>query len=338
MKARITPAPRPAAVGSPHARILGVGGYRPRRVVTNDEVCERIDSNDEWIRTRTGIVTRAWAGPDETLADMAVSASGKALAAAGITADALDCVIVATFTHLWQTPAVATEIAHRLGAHTAAAFDISAGCAGFVHALALAADTVRGRGGHVLVIGAERMSDLLDLDDRSTAVIFGDGAGAAVVGPSSTPAIGPVIWGADGSQADAVTQTVPWDALRDDRDLRWPALTQKGQQVFRWAVYEISKVARQALDAAGVTVDDLDVFIPHQANVRIIDAMARNLGLPDTTVIARDVTTSGNTSGASIPLAMDALLASNEVSPGDLALLIGFGAGLSYAATVVALP
>ncbi|MGK5531110.1 beta-ketoacyl-ACP synthase III [Streptomyces sp. URMC 129] len=338
MKARITPAPGPAAAGAPHARILGVGGYRPRRVVTNDEVCARIDSTDEWIRTRTGIVTRAWAGPDETLADMGVAASGKALAAAGITADALDCVIVATFTHLKQTPAVATGIAHRLGAHAAAAFDISAGCAGFVHALALAADTVRGRGGHVLVIGAERMSDLLDLDDRSTAVIFGDGAGAAVVGPSPTPAIGPVIWGADGSQSDAVTQTVPWDALRLDRDQRWPALTQKGQQVFRWAVYEVSKVARRALDAAGVAVDDLDVFIPHQANVRIIDAMARNLGLPERTVVARDVSTAGNTSGASIPLAMDALMATNDVGPGDLALLIGFGAGLSYAATVVALP
>ncbi|UED87401.1 beta-ketoacyl-ACP synthase 3 [Streptomyces profundus] len=333
MKARITP-----AVGAPHARVLGVGGYRPRRVVTNEEVCERIDSSDEWIRTRTGIVTRGWAEPDETLTEMAVAASGKALAAAGITADALGGLIVATFTHLWQTPAVATGIAHRLGADRAAAFDVSAGCAGFVHALALASHTVRAEGGHVLVVGTERMTDLLDLEDRATAIIFGDGAGAMVVGPSETPAIGPVIWGADGSQQDAVTQTVPWDALRDDRESRWPALTQKGQQVFRWAVYEVAEVARRAVAAAGLTMADIDVFVPHQANVRIIDAMVRGLDLPESTVVARDVTSSGNTSGASIPLAVDALLASNDVGPGDLALLIGFGAGLSFAATVVAMP
>ncbi|WP_435240343.1 beta-ketoacyl-ACP synthase III [Streptomyces cucumeris] len=332
MKARITP-----SVGAPHARILGVGAYRPRRAVTNEELCGRVDSSDAWIRTRTGITSRGWADPDETIADMAVPAAGKALAAAGVPADALDCVIVATFTHLRQTPAVAAEVAHRLGTH-AAAFDVSAGCAGFVHGLSLAADAVRSRGGHVLVIGAERMTDLLDLDDRSTAVIFGDGAGAVVIGPSRTPAIGPVVWGADGSQTEAISQTVPWDALRGDRDLRWPALQQQGQKVFRWAVYEVSKVAEQALAAAGVSPADLDAFIPHQANTRIIDAMAKRLELPESTVIARDIVTTGNTSGASIPLAMEALMSSDATSPGDLALLVGYGAGLSYAATVVALP
>ncbi|WP_432589823.1 beta-ketoacyl-ACP synthase III [Streptomyces sp. HD1123-B1] len=332
MKARITP-----SVGAPHARILGVGAYRPRRAVTNEELCGRVDSSDEWIRTRTGIISRGWADPDETIAEMAVPAAGKALAAAGVPAGALDCVIVATFTHLRQTPAVAAEVAHRLGTH-AAAFDVSAGCAGFVHGLSLAADAVRSRGGHVLVIGAERMTDLLDLDDRSTAVIFGDGAGAVVVGPSRTPAIGPVVWGADGSQTEAISQTVPWDALRGDRDLRWPALQQQGQKVFRWAVYEVSKVAEQALAAAGVSPADLDAFIPHQANTRIIDAMAKRLELPESTVIARDIVTTGNTSGASIPMAMEALMSSDATSPGDLALLVGYGAGLSYAATVVALP
>ncbi|MEU8828454.1 beta-ketoacyl-ACP synthase 3 [Streptomyces sp. NPDC048636] len=332
MKARITP-----SEGAPHARILGMGAYRPRRAVTNEELCHRVDSSDEWIRTRTGITARGWADPDETIADMAVAAAGKALAAAGVAADALDCVIVATFTHLRQTPAVAAEVAHRLGTH-AAAFDVSAGCAGFVHGLSLAADAVRSRGGHVLVIGAERMTDLLDLDDRSTAVIFGDGAGAVVVGPSRTPAIGPVVWGADGSQTEAISQTVPWDALRTDRGLRWPALQQQGQKVFRWAVYEVSKVAERALAAAGVSAADIDAFIPHQANTRIIDAMAKRLGLPESTVIARDIVTTGNTSGASIPLAMEALMSSDATSPGDLALLVGYGAGLSYAATVVALP
>ncbi|GAA2349692.1 beta-ketoacyl-ACP synthase 3 [Streptomyces carpaticus] len=338
MKPRITPSGRHATGGAPHARISGVGGYRPHRLVGNAEVCERIDSSDAWIRERTGIVTRGWAGPEETLTEMGSAAAGKALAAAGITADALDCVIVATFTHLWQTPAAATAIAHRLGAHGAAAFDLSAGCAGFVHALSLAADTVRARGGHVLVIGAERMTDLLDVEDRATAMIFGDGAGAVVVSPSATQAIGPVVWGADGGQWDAVTQTAPWDALRTDPGLRWPALTQKGPQVFRWAVYEVSKVAQEAVTAAGLTPRDLDAFIPHQANVRIIDGMAKRLGLTDDTVIARDIVTTGNTSGASVPLAMEAVMATEDVGSGDLALLVGFGAGLSYAATVVALP
>ncbi|MFE1357347.1 MULTISPECIES: beta-ketoacyl-ACP synthase 3 [Streptomyces] len=338
MKPRITPSGRHATGGAPHARISGVGGYRPHRLVGNAEVCERIDSSDAWIRERTGIVTRGWAGPEETLTEMGSAAAGKALAAAGITADALDCVIVATFTHLWQTPAAATAIAHRLGAHGAAAFDLSAGCAGFVHALSLAADTVRARGGHVLVIGAERMTDLLDVEDRATAMIFGDGAGAVVVSPSATQAIGPVVWGADGGQWDAVTQTAPWDALRTDPGLRWPALTQKGPQVFRWAVYEVSKVAQEAVTAAGLTPRDLDAFIPHQANVRIIDGMAKRLGLTGDTVVARDIVTTGNTSGASVPLAMEAVMATEDVGSGDLALLVGFGAGLSYAATVVALP
>ncbi|WP_438306896.1 beta-ketoacyl-ACP synthase III (plasmid) [Streptomyces sp. HUAS TT11] len=326
------------AEGAPHAQLLGVGGYRPRRTVTNEEVCRHIDSSDEWIRARTGIASRNWASPDESIVGMGQNAAEKALAAAGIAAGRLDCVIVATFTHLQQTPAVATGIAHRIGADGAAAFDISAGCAGFVHAVALAADAIRSRGGHVLVIGAERMTDLLDLEDRSTAFIFGDGAGAVVIGPSQVPAIGPVIWGADGSKTDVISQTVPWDALRGNPDQRWPALRQEGQQVFRWAVYEMAKVARLALDAAGISVADLDVFIPHQANLRIIESMARTLRLPDSVVIARDIVTSGNTSGASIPLAMDALLASGQADPGDLALILGYGAGLSYAATVVRLP
>ncbi|GAA3804223.1 ketoacyl-ACP synthase III [Streptomyces coacervatus] len=318
--------------------LLGVGSYRPRRVVDNDEICRNIDSSDEWIRSRTGIVSRRWAGADESIADMAELAAEKALAAAGVLPQDVDCVIVATFTHLKQTPAVAAEIAHRIGAVAAAAFDISAGCAGFVHGLALAADTVRSRGRHVLVVGAERMTDLLDREDRSTAFIFGDGAGAVVLGPAATSGVGPVVWGADGSQADAISQTVPWDAMRDAPDQRWPALRQDGQKVFRWAVYEMAKVARQALDAAGLQAGDLDAFIPHQANVRIIDGLARGIGLPGHVVIARDIVTTGNTSGASIPLAMDALLGAGEVRSGGLALLLGYGAGLSYAATVVELP
>lgn len=324
--------------GARHSRILGVGSYRPRRIVDNAEVCRHIDSSDEWIRARTGIVTRRWADPDETLGVMAEHAASKAVAAAGITPGDITLVIAATFTHLKQTPAIATEIGHRLGATGAPGFDISAGCAGFVHALALASDSVRARGGHVLVVGVERMSDILDLTDRSTAFIFGDGAGAVVVGPSDTPGIGPVVWGADGSQADAITQSVPWDALRDDPSQPFPALRQEGQRVFRWAVYEMSKVAVQALDAAGLTAADLDAFVPHQANERIIDAMTRSMGLPERVAVAKDIVTAGNTSGASVPLAMDALLASGRAVPGDTALLLGYGSGLSYAALAATLP
>ncbi|MFD4370788.1 beta-ketoacyl-ACP synthase III [Streptomyces sp. NPDC058486] len=325
--------------GARHARILGVGAYRPRRVVDNTEVCRSIDSTDEWIRRRTGIVTRRWAGPDETLEAMGSEAASKAMAAAGTDPARIDCVIVATFTHLMQTPAVAARIAHRVGAVHAAAFDVSAGCAGFVHGVALAADAVRARGGHVLVVGAERMTDLLNLSDRSTAFIFGDGAGAVVIGPSETPGIGPVVWGADGSQHEAIAQTEPWTALKDaPPGGEFPSLRQEGRSVFRWAVYQMPEVALRAVREAGLDVTDLDVFLPHQANVRIIDAMADRIGLPPTVVVAKDIVHSGNTSGASIPLAMEALLASGEARSGDTALLLGYGAGLSYAGTVVTLP
>ncbi len=211
---------RPAE-GHGHASILGVGGYRPARIVTNAEICEQIDSTDEWIRERSGIAERRHAAPGETVVDMAVAAAEKALAASGITADRLDAVVVGTVTHLYQTPAAATLIAHRLGATSAAAFDLSAACAGFCHGLAVANDLVRGGSArHVLVIGVERLTDMIDPTDRGTAFIFGDGAGAAVVGPSAEPGIGPVVWGADGGQAEAITQNVSWDALREDPGTR----------------------------------------------------------------------------------------------------------------------
>ncbi|WP_328471956.1 beta-ketoacyl-ACP synthase III [Streptomyces sp. NBC_00448] len=325
-------------MGAPHSRILGVGAYRPRRIVDNAEACRHIDSSDEWIRARTGIVTRRWADPDETLGVMAEAAALKAIAAAGITPSDVTCVIAATFTHLMQTPAIATEIAHRVGADRAAGFDISAGCAGFVHGVVLASDAVRARGGHVLVVGVERMSDIIDLTDRSTAFIFGDGAGAVVVGPSQTPGIGPAVWGADGSQADAIRQSVPWNTLRDDPQHPFPSLRQDGQRVFRWAVYEMAKVAVQAVEAAGLRPEDLDAFIPHQANERIIDSMTKSMGLPARVTVAKDIVTSGNTSGASIPMAMDAVLAAGDAASGDTALLLGYGSGLSYAAVVATLP
>jgi 3-oxoacyl-[acyl-carrier-protein] synthase-3 len=336
MTAKIRP-----SKGAPYAKILGVGGYRPTRVVPNEVILEHIDSSDEWIRSRSGIASRHWAGPEETVAEMSIAAGGKAIADAGLDPSQIDAVVVATVSHFKQTPAVATEIAHRLGAGTPAAFDISAGCAGFTYGLTLAKSmVVDGTANLVLVIGVERLSDLTDKEDRSTAFLFGDGAGAVVVGPSAEPAIGPTVWGSEGDKSETIKQTVSWDVYREAApdQVRFPAITQEGQAVFRWAVFEMAKVAQEALDAAGITAADLDAFIPHQANMRIIDSMIKTLKLPDHVAVARDVETTGNTSAASIPLAMERLLATGEAKSGDTALVIGFGAGLVYAATVVTLP
>ncbi|MEU3603363.1 ketoacyl-ACP synthase III [Streptomyces sp. NPDC006798] len=325
--------------GAPYARIMGVGGYRPVRVVPNDVILETIDSSDEWIRSRSGIATRHWASDEETVTAMSLEASGKALADAGVEPHQIGGVIVATVSHFQQTPAVATEIADRLGTIKPAAFDISAGCAGFGYALTLAKGMITdGSAEHVLVIGVERLSDLTDLEDRATAFLFGDGAGAVVVGPATEPMIGPTVWGSEGDKSETIKQTVPWTDYRDGSVEKFPAIRQEGQAVFRWAVFEMAKVAQQALDAAGITADDLDVFIPHQANMRIIDSMVKTLKLPEHVTVARDVETTGNTSAASIPLAMERLLATGQAKSGDTALVIGFGAGLVYAATVVTLP
>jgi len=334
----VTAAITPQTAAS-HARILGVGAYRPARVVTNAEVVERIDSSDEWIRERSGIVERRVAARDETVVDMSVAAAEKALAHAGITPDQLGTVLIATVTHMLQTPAAGPLVAQRIGATNAAAFDISAACAGFCHGVALANDMVRsGTSAYVLVVGVEKLTQMIDPYDRSTAFLFGDGAGAVVIGPSDVPGIGPVVWGADGGQAQAITQDAPWDLLKDDPTHKFPSLSMEGQTVFRWAVFQMAPVAQKALEAAGVSVDDLDAFIPHQANLRIVEAMAKKLGIPEGVAIARDIIETGNTSAASIPLAMARMLESGEVRSGGTALLIGFGAGLVYAAQVVTLP
>ncbi len=329
--------------GAQHAAILGLGAYRPSRVIPNSEVVEAIDSTDEWIQQRSGIKQRRWATPDETVQLMSVSAAREAIERAGIAPAQIDCVVVATVTHLLQTPAIATAIAHELGTENAAAFDISAACAGFCHGVSLAADMVRGgSAGHVLVIGVERLSDLTDLYDRGTAFIFADGAGAAVVGPSDTAAIGPVVWGSDGEQYDLIRQKEDWRDVVGTPAVPgsgvMPNLVMQGNPVFRWASFAMAKVGQQALDRAGISVDDLDVFVPHQANMRIIDAMARSMKLPEGVKIARDIADQGNTSAASIPLALHRMIEEGEAKSGDVALLIAFGAGLAYAAQVVTVP
>jgi 3-oxoacyl-[acyl-carrier-protein] synthase III len=338
MGAAITP-----ATGAPHAGILGVGAYRPVRLVPNADVVDAIDSSDEWIQQRSGIRTRRWAGPEESVQMMSVEASRLALERAGLDARQIDCVVVATVSHLLQTPAVATAVAHELGTEQAAAFDISAACSGFCHGIAMAADFVRaGSARHVLVVGVERLTDILDLTDRGTAFIFADGAGAAVVGPTDTPGIGPVVWGSDGEQFDLIRQREDWRDVVGSPEVPgsgvMPHLVMQGNPVFRWASFAMAKIGQQAIDRAGITLDDLDVFVPHQANMRIIDAMARSMKLPAHVRIARDVADQGNTSAASVPLALDRMMAEGEARSGDTALLIAFGAGLSYAAQVVTVP
>lgn len=329
-------------VGAAHARILGVGGYRPSRVIPNSEIVDAIDSSDDWIRTRSGIEERRWAEPEETVRFMSVEAAKQALAAAGVEPAQIDCVIVATVSHMMQTPGVAPMIAADLGCEQPAAFDISAACAGFCTALSMASDFVRGgSAGHVLVIGVERLSDITDVHDRGTAFIFADGAGAVVVGPSETPGIGPVVWGSDGERADLIIQKTDWltfignEAVPGDER---PWLTMQGNPVFRWASFAMAKIAQEALDRAGITADELDCFVPHQANMRIIDALAKAMKLPEHVKIARDIATMGNTSAASIPLALERMKREGQAKSGETALFIAFGAGLVYAAQVVVLP
>jgi 3-oxoacyl-[acyl-carrier-protein] synthase-3 len=328
-----------SSVGAPQATILGIGTYRPSRVVPNDELVDAIDSSDEWIQQRSGIKERRFAGPDETVQMMSVAASRQALERAGLEPAQVDCVVVATVSHMMQTPAVATAIAHELGTDKAPAFDISAACAGFCHGLALGSDMVRaGSAKHVLVIGVERLTDITSLNDRGTAFIFADGAGAAVIGPSDEVGIGPVVWGSDGEQFDLIRQDEDWrDVLAQDEP-RMPHLIMQGSAVFRWASFAMAKVAQQTLDRTGITVDDLDVFVPHQANMRITDAMARAMKLPDHVKIARDIAHQGNTSAASIPLALGRMIDDGDAKSGDTALMIAFGAGLAYAAQVVKVP
>jgi 3-oxoacyl-[acyl-carrier-protein] synthase III len=316
--------------GSAGARILAFGGYQPAKVLTNDDLAAMVDTNDEWIRSRVGIASRRIAGPDETVADMAVAAGGKALAASGLSPRDIDLVIVATCTPEVQIPNTAATVARRLGISAPGAYDMNAACAGFCYALANAADAVRtGTAGHVLVIGSEKLSQWIDWTDRSTCIIFADGAGAAVVGPVADPdeaGIGPVAWGSAGDMADKI--------YIKDRD---SFIVQEGQAVFRWATTALHPVARQACERAGVDPTELAAFVPHQANLRIVEAIARKLGAPQA-VVADDIVTAGNTSSASIPLALSRMLERGEIPSGAPVLLLGFGAGICYAGQVITVP
>jgi len=320
-----------------HAGFLGLGTYRPERVVPNSELVERIESSDEWIVERSGIRERRYAGADETVASMAAAAATAALTDANLTAGDIDLVILATFTHRYATPSAAAEVSALIGATNAAAVDVGAACAGFAYAVGLADGAVRaGTAKRVLVIGAEKISEVIDFDDRGTAFLFGDGAGAVVIGQTPEQGIGPTVWGADGSQMDAIIMNP--DTFTAGKEKTNSVLTMQGQTVFRWAIGSMGDVCQRALVAAGVTADDICAFVPHQANMRITNSLVKNLGFPESVAIARDIENAGNTSAASIPLALDRLRQNGEVTSGDLVLLVGFGAGLAFAAQVARVP
>jgi 3-oxoacyl-[acyl-carrier-protein] synthase III len=326
------------STGPAHTRIYSYGAARGENHVPNDDLVGPIDSSDEWIRQRTGIVTRVRAVPETTAIELATAAAQQAIERSGLDPSQIDAVIIATISNPVQTPSVSAIVADRIGANPAAAYDLNAACAGFAYGVAQADALIRAGSVHyAVVVGAEKLSDIVDPTDRSISFLLGDGAGAAVVGPSDFPGIGPTVWGSDGSKADAVGMNATLTDFRDGK-VPWPTLRQEGPTVFRWAVWEMVKVARQALDEAGVEASDLAAFVPHQANMRIIDEFAKQLKLPDTVIVGRDIETTGNTSAASIPLATDRLLLEHPELSGGLALQIGFGAGLVFGAQVVVLP
>ncbi len=317
------------ATGPAGSRILAMGHYQPSRILTNDELSRMVDTNDQWIRERVGIVTRRIAD-DETVVDMAVAAASKALANAGLTPADIDLVVVATCTAPDRSPNTACRVAARLGIPAPAAYDINTACSGFCYALATADHAIRaGAARHALVIGAEKLSDVTDWTDRSTCILFGDAAGAAVLGAvaeGEAPGIGPVLWGSAPERSGAV-RIEGWQ----------PYLSQDGQTVFRWATTALAPLALQACERAGVEVSELAAFVSHQANARIIEGIAKRLALPNA-IVAMDVVESGNTSAASIPLALSKLVERREIPSGAPVLLFGFGGGLTYAGQVVRCP
>ncbi|WP_328398583.1 beta-ketoacyl-ACP synthase 3 [Nocardia sp. NBC_00416] len=336
--------------GHDNVAMLGIGAYRPRRVVSNDEVCQVLDSSDEWIFERSGIRNRRWISGDETLRSISVAAARRALRNSGVDPARIGALILATSSWPMLTPHGAPIVASDLGMNGIPAFDLTSGCGGFGYGLGVATDMIRaGSADYVLLIGAETMTIGIDPTDRGTAFIFGDGAGAVVIGPSEENGISPTVWGSDGENAEAIKQDINFiDYMQRAQDLQGTdpavepvgrmALRMEGPRVFRWAAVTLPRALSTALDVAGVSKDDIEVFIPHQANARINELMKKNLGLADEIPMAGDIENTGNTSAASIPLAMEEMLATGKAKGGQLALLLGFGAGLSYAGQVVILP
>ncbi|MFE5589565.1 beta-ketoacyl-ACP synthase III [Streptomyces sp. NPDC056549] len=310
-------------------RIAALGHYQPAKVLTNHDLAELVDTSDEWILSRVGIRTRHVAGPDEPVDELAAHAGGKALAAAGLTAGDVDLVLVATSTAIDRSPNTAARVAARLGMGSPATMDLNVVCAGFTHALATADHAVRaGAARRALVIGADKMTEITDWTDRTTCVLTGDGAGAAIVEATETDtgAIGPVLWGSVPEMGHAVRiEGTP------------PRFAQEGQSVYRWATQQLPALARKTCERSGIAPEDLAGVVLHQANLRIIEPLAAKIGAVNA-VVARDVVDSGNTSAASIPLALAKLVERGELPSGAPVLLFGFGGNLSYAGQVIRVP
>lgn len=310
------------------SRVVALGHYQPAKVLTNEDLAAMVETNDEWIRSRVGIRTRHVAGADEPVDELAYQAAGKALAHAGLSPDDIDLVLVATSTAIDRSPNMAARVAAKLGMRGApAVMDINVVCSGFTHALATADHAIRaGSATRALVIGADKMTEITDWTDRTTCVLTGDGAGAAVVEACEEPGIGPVLWGSVPEMGHAVRiEGTP------------PVFAQEGQSVYRWTTSQLPPLARKVCEKAGVTPEELAGVVLHQANLRIIEPLAAKIGAVNA-VVARDVVDSGNTSAASIPMALSKLVERGEIPSGAPVLLFGFGGNLSYAGQVIRCP
>ncbi len=311
------------------AKIVAVAAQRPARTLTNSELPSELEFDDEWIQARTGIISRGVASDEETLVELSAGAASKAIASAGIDPATIDLTIVATSSNPVTTPGIAPPLTNKLSL-TSGAFDLMGACAGFCYSINVAADTVRaGSARNVLLVGAERISDRMDWTDPNTCYLFGDGAGAVIISATdeADDGIGPVVWGSDGALADYIAQPLGSKYLHMD-----------GQGVYKWAITELAGIAREACEKAGIEPSQLDAFVPHQANLRIIEAVSRGLGLGPNTVVADDVKYAGNTSAASIPMALSRLKEEGRIKPGDSTLFIGFGSGMTWASQVVRCP
>ena len=315
--------------------ITGLGSYLPEQVVTNEDFAKRLDTSDEWIRTRTGIRERHYAAPDEATSDLATAAGRAALKDAGLTADDVDVIIVATTTPDHPVPATAPIVAARLG-RTCTAFDLNAACSGFVYGLQVGAGMAAG-GSTVLLIGAETLTRYVDPDDRSIAVLFGDGAGAVVLQRDDAATIGPFDLGSDGSELEILWMRAggsrePFDPIAHAEASS--RMSMRGGDVYRHAVTRMTSSSQIVLEAASITIDDIDLMVGHQANLRILEAVGQRLGVPEDRCHIT-VDRHGNTSAASIPLALDDARQQGLLEPGARLLLTAFGGGLTWGSCIL---
>jgi 3-oxoacyl-[acyl-carrier-protein] synthase-3 len=325
----------------PIARITGIGAAVPERVMTNAEFAQTLDTSDEWIVERTGIRERRIAGADESLGSLCLAASKRALGGAGLVPADLGAIVLATVTPDRRLPSTACELQAALGAVNAAAFDIAAACPGFVYALGIAEGFIAtGQSRHVLVLGAEKLSTITDFQDRSTAILFGDGAGAAVLSANehgdtrgllssflkADGNLAPLLYIPGGGAADPISERV----VRE----RSHYMKMAGREVFKAAVLAMAESCDEALRMAGVSADEIDMLVPHQANVRIIEATAKHAGIPMSKVMV-NVDRFGNTSSASIPLALDQAVAEGRIHSGSVVLIVAFGAGFAWGSAVI---